>query len=205
MGKTVKDQPHRKLYEDIKVFLHEARNAVDRNINTAMVMTYFEIGRMIVEYEQAGARRAGYAKETLMSLSQKLNKEFGRGFSVDNLELMRRFYFVYSKSETLSRKSSIILQRLLRCFVLIDFKIGKLKHQDIGQMQMYVNYYDRMIKSSDENSTVGIILCKEAKKMVVDFTLPNENKQIFARKYQLYLPSKEELRRQLEELIRSLT
>lgn len=79
--------------------------------------------------------------------------------------------------------------RLLKSFVLIDLKIGKLKHQDIGQMQMYVNYYDRMIKSPDENSTIGIILCKEAKKAVVEFTLPKDNGQIFARKYLLYLPS----------------
>lgn len=93
----------------------------------------------------------------------------------------------------------VFYNRLLRCFVLIDLKIGKLKHQDIGQMQMYVNYYDRMIKSPEENSTIGIILCKEAKKAVVEFTLPKDNEQIFARKYQLYLPSKEELKRQLEE------
>jgi hypothetical protein len=66
-------------------------------------------------------------------------------------------------------------------------------------MQMYVNYYDRMIKSPDENSTIGIILCKEAKKAVVEFTLPKDNEHIFARKYQLYLPSKEELKKQLED------
>ena len=108
MGKIVKKQSHKKLFENIKALLHEARNAVVRNINTAMVMTYFEIGRMIVEYEQEGAKRAGYAKETLNSLSQKLTTEFGRGFSVDNLELMRKFYLVYSKSETLSRQSELL-------------------------------------------------------------------------------------------------
>lgn len=351
MSKILRNQPHQKLYENIKALLHEARNAVVRNINTAMVMTYFEIGRMIVEHEQKGARRAEYAKETLIKLSEQLMNEFGKGFSERNLRLMREFYLTYSehgiwqtlsaksptdrKSETLSRISPIIFQlswshyvflmrlsederkfyeieagkqnwslrelerqfnsslyerlalsrdkqrvkelsqkghilttpqdaikepyvleflglkedasysesdletaiinkiehfllelgkgflfvgrqkrftfneehffvdlvfynRLLRCFVLIDLKIGKLKHQDIGQMQMYVNYYDRMIKSPDENSTIGIILCKEAKKAVVEFTLPKDNEQIFARKYQLYLPSKEELKKQLE-------
>src|SRR3972149_5836520 len=108
MGKIVKNQSHRKLFENIRNLLHEARRAVSRNINTAMVMTYFEIGRMIVEHEQEGAKRAGYAKETLKSLSQKLTAEFGRGYSVDNLELMRRFYLVYSKSETLSRQSELL-------------------------------------------------------------------------------------------------
>src|SRR3972149_7637180 len=108
MGKKLKTQSHQKLFENIKALLHEARKAVARNINTAMVRTYFEIGRMIVEHEQEGAKRAEYAKETLKSLSQKLTVEFGRGFSVDKLELMRRFYLVYSKSETLSRQSELL-------------------------------------------------------------------------------------------------
>lgn len=107
MAKTDKPQSHRKLFESIRDLLHEARNAVSRNINTAMVTSYFKIGRMIVEHEQEGAKRAGYAKETLKSLSQKLTAEFGRGYSVDNLELMRKFRIVYSKSETPSRKSGL--------------------------------------------------------------------------------------------------
>ena len=350
MGKIVKKQSHKKLFENIKTLLHEARTAVAKNINTAMVMTYFEIGRMIVVDEQQGKKRAGYAEETLKNLSLDLTGEFGKGFSERNLRAFRQFYLTYStraiwqspiaKSKTpalqtikneipfklswthylllmridneeerrfyeieaaaqnwsirelerqfntslyerlslsrdkkkvreLSKKGQIITtpqdaikepyvleflglkeessysetdlesaiinkiehfllelgkgflfagrqkrftfneehffvdlvfyNRLLRCFVLIDLKIGKLKHQDIGQMQMYVNYYDRMMKSPDENSTIGIILCKEAKKAVVEFTLPKDNEQIFARKYQLYLPSKEELKKQLED------
>ncbi len=87
-------------YENIKSLLQEARRAVARNINTAMVMTYFEIGRMIVEHEQEGAKRAGYAKETSKSLSQNLAAEFGRGFSVDNLQRMRSFYLMYKKYAT---------------------------------------------------------------------------------------------------------
>ena len=87
---------------------------------------------------------------------------------------------------------------LLKCYVLIDLKIGRLTHQDIGQMQMYVNYYNRKMKLSEENSTIGIILCKEENKTVVEFTLPENNKTIFAKEYKLYLPSKEELRKQLE-------
>lgn len=108
MGKTIKTQSHRKLFEDIRYLLHEARNAVAGNINTAMVMTYFEIGRMIVEYEQEGAKRAGYTKETLKILSRKLTAEFVRGFSVDNLQRMRAFYLTYKKYVTVSRISSEI-------------------------------------------------------------------------------------------------
>jgi len=87
--------------------------------------------------------------------------------------------------------------RLLKCFVLIDLKIGKLTHQDIGQMQMYVNYYDRKIKQSDEKPTIGIILCKEDNRAVVEFTLPLDNEQIFSREYKLYLPSKEDPQKQI--------
>jgi hypothetical protein len=89
--------------------------------------------------------------------------------------------------------------RILRCFVLIDIKIGKLKHQDIGQMQMYVNYYDRQVKSPDENKTIGIIICKDKKDAIVEMTLPEDNKQIFASKYQLYLPSKEALKKLIND------
>ncbi len=88
--------------------------------------------------------------------------------------------------------------RLLKCFVLIDLKIGKLKHQDIGQMQMYVNYYDRFVKLEDENKTIGIILCKDKKDTLVEITLPENNEQIFASKYELILPSKKELKEVIE-------
>jgi predicted nuclease of restriction endonuclease-like (RecB) superfamily len=91
----------------------------------------------------------------------------------------------------------VFYNRLLRCFVLIDLKIGKLIHQDIGQMQMYVNYYDRKIKLPDERNTIGIVMCKQENKAVVEFTLPLNNEQIFAKEYKLYLPSKEELKKQL--------
>jgi len=92
----------------------------------------------------------------------------------------------------------VFYNRLLKCFVLFDLKIGKLSHQDIGQMQMYVNYYDRMIKTKEENSTIGIILCKEANKAIIEFTLPKDKKQIFTKEYKLYLPSKEELKKQIQ-------
>ena len=94
----------------------------------------------------------------------------------------------------------VFYNRLLRCYVLFDLKIGKLTHKDIGQMQMYVNYFDREIKLKNENNTIGIILCKQSNKAVVEFTLPEKQKQIFAREYKLYLPGKEELKRQIENL-----
>jgi predicted nuclease of restriction endonuclease-like (RecB) superfamily len=92
----------------------------------------------------------------------------------------------------------VFYNRLLRCYVLIDLKIEKLTHQDLGQMQMYVNYFDRYVKTEAENATIGIVLCKKKHEALVEITLPKDA-NIHAREYQLYLPSKDELRQKLEE------
>ncbi|PAC31078.1 YhcG family protein [Flectobacillus sp. BAB-3569] len=115
--------------------------------------------------------------------------ELGKGFTFVGRQV--RFTF----DEEHFRVDLVFYNRLLRCFVLIDLKIGKLKHQDLGQMQMYVNYYDRFVKTEDELPTIGIILCKDKKDAMVEITLPKDNKQIFASKYLLYLPKVEELKK----------
>jgi len=91
----------------------------------------------------------------------------------------------------------VFYNRLAKCFVLIDLKIGKLTHQDLGQMQMYVNFYKRTQMIEDENEPIGILLCSEKNEAVVKFTLPENQKQIFASKYKLYLPTEEELKKEL--------
>jgi len=83
--------------------------------------------------------------------------------------------------------------------VIIELKARKLKHQDLGQLQMYVTYFDREIKDENDNKTIGILLCNDKNESVVEYSLPKENEQIFASKYKLYLPSKRELQ---EELLR---
>ena len=87
---------------------------------------------------------------------------------------------------------------------MIDLKIGKLKHQDLGQMQMYVNYYDRYVQLDDENKTIGIILCRDKKDTLVEITLPKDNSQIFASRYKTVLPSKEALKQLIEGKTSSL-
>lgn len=339
------------LFESVKIIIAETQRYIVRNINQEMILAYFQIGKMIVEDGQQGNQRAEYAKETISRLSHELNKEFGKGYSVSNLEYMRSFYITYQsrisqtmfgelnqslKSQTLfgkfkipfglgwshyvlllkvknedernfyeieasannwsvrelqrqynsalferlalskdkkgikqlaekglliekpadALKSHYVLEflglkednsysendletaiidkleyfmlelgkgflfegrqrrftfegdsffvdlvfynRLLQCFVLFDLKIGKLTHQDIGQMQMYVNYYDRKMKTAEENPTIGVILCKEENRTVIEFTLPEDNEQIFAKEYKAVLPSKEALKKQLE-------
>lgn len=119
---------------------------------------------------------------------EKFMLELGKGFFFGGRQVRFTFdedhYFV----------DLVFYNRFLNCFVLIDLKIGKLKHQDIGQMQMYVNYYDRYIKLPEENPTVGIIICKDKSQAMIEITLPQHCNQIFAQKYQTVLPSKEQLR-----------
>ena len=355
MDKSELSKSDKILFSKISNLLNEARKFVVVSVNQTIVLTYFEIGRLIVEDEQKGKKRAAYGKAVLKELSQNLTKEFGKGYSVYNLERMRNFYLTYknrinhtqksasmlrkSKSEKsaspmrkseypfklswthylqlikidrtderdfyeieaannnwsvrelerqfnsslyerlvlsrdkqgikeLSKKGQVVTKpidtikepyvldflgleeqdkytesdletaiinklehflmelgkgflfvgrqkritiedehfhvdlvfynRLLQCFVLIDLKIGKLKHQDLGQMQMYVNYYDETVKTDEENLTIGIVLCKQKNETLVRITLPKENRQIFASKYQTVLPSKEELKRLIE-------
>ena len=88
---------------------------------------------------------------------------------------------------------------ILKCFVIIDLKVGKLTHQDIGQMQMYVNYYTREMKNEGDNLPIGIILCADKSESVVKYTLPENNSQIFTSKYKLYMPTEEELKQELEK------
>ena len=331
-----------------------ARSIAARQINLVQLMTFYAIGRWIVEVEQQGESRAKYGRQIIKNLSEAMNKQFGRGFSVDTLENARKFYqtyqdrisetvfrkFAVEKSETvfrlfeetlpftlpwshylllmrikdenerkfyeieatqsgwsirtlqrqynsslyerlaLSREKGEVLRlasegnivtrpqdiikqptvleflgldekakfvesdletaiinklqkfllelgkgylfearqkrftyreenfyvdlvfynRLLRCYVLIDLKIDKLTHQDLGQMLMYVHYYDRYEKLPDENPTIGILLCKEKNDALVEITLP-ENSNIYASEYQLYLPDKKELQKKLKEWI----
>lgn len=119
--------------------------------------------------------------------------ELGNGFTF--VARQKRISF----EEKHFRVDLVFYNRILRCFVLIDLKIGEIKHQDLGQMQMYVNYYDREVRSIDENKTIGIVLCKDKSKSVVEYTLPENNEQIFASKYQTVLPTKEELKQLINE------
>ncbi len=352
------DKAESALFDNIRTLIESARSTVARGVDLVQVHTNFEIGRHIVEFEQQGEGRAEYGKQVLKQLAARLTTEFGSGFSVTNLKLMRQFYVLHAQrigqtasglsqiqtrrpiGQTLSDlltstenrpfslswshyvfllgikqadersfyeiesssqnwtlrelrrqfqsglyerlalsrdqdgirqlaqqgqivsqatdllKEPLVLEflglseqarfsesdleaaiihqiehfllelgkgflfearqkrftfdddhffvdlvfynRLLRCYVLIDLKIGKLTHQDLGQMQMYVNYFDRYVKTDAEAATVGIVLCKKKHEALVEITLPKDA-NIHAREYQLYLPSKEELQQKLAE------
>jgi predicted nuclease of restriction endonuclease-like (RecB) superfamily len=312
------------LFLKIAELIELVHQKVVNTVNLAMVNTYFEIGKMIVEEEQQGKSRAEYGKAVLKEVSIKLTEKFGNGFSEVNLRQMRNFYEVYSirftiswshylvlmrienanersfyeieatnenwslstlkrqyhsslyerlalsrdkdevmklatKGNTVEKPSDILknpltleflgleeksaysesdleeallskiqhfllelgkgflfearqkrftfdgehffvdlvfYNRLLQCYVLIDLKIKTLKHKDIGQMQMYVNYYDRNVKLNYEKPTIGILLCKKKNDAIVELTLP-EDTNIYASEYSLYLPDKQLLQQKL--------
>ena len=211
----------------------QARKNAKTAVNLTMVYAYYEIGRIIVEEEQRGERRAAYGQQLLKGLSDYLTQNFGKGFSVGNLKNILQFYKVYSAdqigetvfsqfkdllelgtgytfvarqkrftfNEEHFRVDLVFYNRMLRCFVLFDLKIGSLKHQDLGQMQMYVNYYDRYEKQEDENPTIGVLLCQDKDDSMVELTLPKDS-NIFASKYQLYLPDKKLLQDKLGEWVK---
>ena len=119
------------------------------------------------------------------------------------LELGNGFSFVARQKRILLEDDEffadlVFYNRLLRCFVVIELKTHKITHEDIGQLQMYVNYYDRNEKAPDENPTIGILLCADKNDTLVKYTLPENNNTILASKYQLYLPSEKQLAEQLK-------
>ena len=143
--------------------------------------------------------KAGYSESdmetAIIDRIEHFLLELGKGFLFEARQ--KRFTF----DEDHFFVDLVLYNRLLRSYVIIDLKIGKLSHQDLGQMQMYVNYFDRFVKTPDENPTIGILLCKKKKDAIVELTLPKDA-NIHAREYQLYLPSKEVLRQKLLDWVR---
>lgn len=147
--------------------------------------------------EFVGLKEQSHLQETALenALTEHLREfilELGKGFSFvarqKRITLESDHFYV----------DLVFYNRLLRCFVLIDLKVGKLKHQDLGQMQMYVNYYDQEVREKDENPPIGIVLCTDKNETVVRYTLPAGERRVFASKYKLYLPSRKELAAELK-------
>jgi len=144
--------------------------------------------------QEAASYSESELEQALIDKIEHFLLELGKGFTFVGRQ--QRFTF----NEKHFFVDLVFYNRLLRCFVIIDLKIGDITHQDLGQIQMYVNYYDRFVKTKDENRTIGIVLCKDKDNSIVEITLPEDNTQIFASKYQTYLPTKEELQAQIENV-----
>lgn len=134
-----------------------------------------------------------YLEKNIIEHLKEFLLELGKGFSYVGNQVR------LTLEEDHFYPDLVFYNRLLRCFVIIDLKIGKVSHQDIGQMQMYVNYYDREIKQEDENPTVGILLSTNKNETVVKYTLPEDNKTIFSSEYKLHMPTEQELISAVEE------
>ncbi len=328
--KIVKANLTEQFISDIRTIILSARESAIRSVDTVRVQMYWKLGERIFIEEQKGQDRAEYGAYLLQNVALEIEKEFGSGFSVRQLERARQFYRTYPIATALrtqlnwyqyrlliqiddkdkreyyeleatnnnwtgrelerqinsglyerlllsndkkavlevarkeripespteiikdpmvleflglrpeatyyekdleralitnlqafllelgngfsfvARQKRILLEddeffadlvfynRLLRCFVVIELKTHKITHEDIGQLQMYVNYYDRNEKAPDENPTIGILLCADKNDTLVKYTLPENNNTILASKYQLYLPSEKQLADQLK-------
>lgn len=152
---------------------------------------------MVLEFLGLERKAAYYEKDlesAIISHIAEFLLEMGKGFS-----------FVARQKRILLEDDEffvdlVFYNRLLRCFVVVELKTGKLTHQDLGQLQMYVNYYDRCEKQEDENPTIGILLCSDKNDTVVKMALPENNSTILASKYQLYLPTTEQLIKEIDEV-----
>ena len=275
---------HADVYANIKMLMENARTDVAKQVNNILVKTYWEIGRIIVEDEQGHADRAGYGKTLLKDLSKMLTKEFGRGFSVSNLQFMRRFYQEYEIQQTLSVKLSwshyldlalkgneiatpkdiikdpyvfeflglpeekpimesdlekalvthiekfllelgkgfmyvgsqkrvtlgnthyyvdmVFYNKILRSYVLIELKTAKLMPEAVGQLNMYLNYYKAEVNDEMDNEPIGIILCTNKDSIQAEYALGSLSNQIFASKYTLYIPDREQLEEQVERVVK---
>lgn len=333
----------REFYSQIRDVIQQARNKAYRSVNFIMVEAYWNVGRLIVEQEQGGQKRAAYGETVLAGLSDRLTTEFGKGFDITNLRKMRQFYLMFSKRDAVRLESAepqkrdslrpelswthyrlllrvenkeariwymneaadqnwstrqlerqictfyyerllasknkkpvigeakgklaqvepeqfiqdpyvleflnlkdypglresdletaiidnlqnfllelgkgfsfvarqkrmrfeeedfyvdlVFYNYILNCFVLIDLKIGKLTHQDIGQMDSYMRMFEEQYRGARRNPTIGLILCSKKNEAIAKYSVLKDSKHIFASKYKLYLPTEEELKRELE-------
>jgi predicted nuclease of restriction endonuclease-like (RecB) superfamily len=150
----------------------------------------------VLEFLELTPNRKFYEKELEQSLIDKLQEfllELGKGFA-----FVKRQYRISTETGKHFYADLVFYNYILKCFLIIGLKTEKLTYQDIGQMDLYVRYFEENVKKENENTTIGLILCTEKDQAIVKYSLLNESKQIFASKYKTYLPTEEELRIELE-------
>ena len=198
-GNKIIEKEGPQLFDRVVSILEQARKNVVRSVNSNMVIAHWLIGREIVEEIQAGDERAEYGKRILGRLSEQLSTKYGTGFSVSNLRNFRQFYSIY-QGRSIHYPSGSKLQDDPKHYpegseshvpakyhpasdpFLIDLKIGKLTHADVGQMDGYVRLFEDRFKVEGDNPTIGLILCSDKGEAVVRYSVLKESKQIFASK-----------------------
>ncbi len=180
-----------------RILKSKDKDSVRNEINTLEKKSEYEKiikDPYVLEFLDLPPNEHFYESELEQAVIDHLEKfllELGRGYSF----VARQKHFRVDNEHFYI--DLVFYNYILKCFVLIDLKIGKLTHQDLGQMQMYVNYYTRELMNEGDNPPIGIVLCADKSDTLVEYTLPEGNKQIFAAKYLPYMPTKEELRREL--------
>lgn len=169
----------------------EPRVEYDKIIRDPYIMEFLDLEKSTKYYEKD-------LEEAIINQLQRFLLELGRGFC---FEARQKHFRVEDDHFYIDL---VFYNYILKCHVLIDLKMGKLTHQDLGQMQMYVNYYTRKLMNEGDNPPIGIVLCADKTDTIVKYTLPEDNNQIFAAKYMTYLPTEEEIKRELnlEEYIK---
>lgn len=171
------------LLNDVREIISAARTQAVRSVDSCRVQMYWHIGRRIFEEEQLGKDRADYGTYLIKNLAKQLEPEYGSGFSVRQLEMCRQFYRLYPITNALRSQLNWTQYRLL--------------------IQMYVNYYDRVEKTAEENPTIGILLCTDKNDTVVRMALPEDNRTILASEYKLYLPTQTQLIDEVNSVLKS--
>ena len=195
------------FYNNIKTILQQARDTAYKQINANMYEVYPQ--RKYLQKTSQDMNRDPYVLEFLDLKDNKSFRESDLESSLIDkiqeflLELGRGFAFVDRQKRIQTEHSDfyidlVFYNYILKCFVIIDLKRGKLTHQDVGQMDMYVRMFDDLEKSEDDNPTIGIILCTEKDNTVVKYSVIDDSNNLFVSKYQMYLPTEEELRAEIE-------
>ena len=197
-GRETERQINSQLYERLLISNDkETLLATARKERTVEKPTEIIKDPMILEFLGLERKPVYYESDLETALIEHLQQfllELGNGFSF----IARQKRLLIEDDEYFA--DLVFYNRLLKCFVVIELKTHKLTHEDLGQLQMYVNYFDRNEKLPDENPTIGILLCTAKNDEMVKMTLPKDNKNILASKYELYLPSKEALQEEVKKL-----
>lgn len=184
---VIQNKEYEKLIEAVGLELKKGRQNIAIAVNAEIVQTYWHIGKHIIQYEQNGNERAEYGSDLLNRLSHDLTQKYGSGFSRSNVFYIRKLYMEYPKVQTLSELSWS--------------HYGEIQHEDIGQMNFYLNYYREEMNTEGDTKPIGIVLGAYQDKLVMQYALQNISNQVFTSRYQLYLPEREQLEAELQRFM----
>ena len=181
------------LADSIVCLIDSAKKTAAVSVSSIMVKTYWAVGKHIVEFEQNGNSKAEYGTQLLTNLAKILTLKLGKGYSRPNLNNMRKFYVMYPNLSDMSDKLT---------WSHICEKKNSVKHEDIGQMNMYMGYFAKEENEPDDNPPIGIILSHNKDELLVEYSTYGMDSNLFVAKYELYLPNKEELKRLVDGIIK---